>query len=413
MTNSFEASPDAGIPIPFRKLEYPDPETISFDVYATEKMFLAKNMTSNLPNVNHHWPDSCLDIGWEKYYSDDYNDTNWCSVESSSIVPFRSLILHPATCALHYAPSIWEGTKALQTSKGKLALFRPELNAKRLQKSAARLLMPKVPIAMFMDAVTQTSLANRKFVPEYEARRWRWETRDPRCLYIRPLEIGHGPQLGVRPSKDHLFMVYSSPVRAYYPIEGIRVLVTRSFHRAAPKGTGDAKSASNYVSGLLPTQLAKRGYDWIDGKPVKISEQSFHDVLYLDPLETKYIEEFSGANFFAVTTDGTLVSPQSNTILPGITRKSVWQLAEDMGMKVERRPLDIDEVMDEKKINEVFCTGNAAIVTPINSINHKGKTRVFNIDKFTTTHSLWDQLIGIQMQTREDPYGWVIEIGEI
>lgn len=223
--------------------------------------------------------------------------------------------------------------------------------------------------------------------------------------------MGHGPQLGVRPAKDHLFLIYASPVRSYYPVEGMSVLITRGFHRAAPGGTGNTKTASNYVSGLLPTQLARRGYDWVEGKPVQVSDKPFNDVLYLDAVHNQYIEEFSGATFLAVSTEGKLITPQSDTILPGVTRDSVMILAQALGMSVEQRPLHVDEVMDEKRIAEVFCAGNAAVVTPIVSIYYGGKTRKFQLEKLHTTRRLWDMLVGIQLQTREDPYGWVREIG--
>ncbi len=402
---------NGAITVPVRKLNVPDFDKLAFDAYKTKFMYLACHVTSEDPNERMHWPDCCFDVGYEKYYSEEYEEKNWRSIGANPVVPLRDLALHPATCALHYGPAVFEGSKAFVSAKNRVVLFRPEMNAARLQKSAARVLLPKVSIDMFVEAVTKTVLANREFIPPFHAANWAWETRNPMCLYVRPLLFGHGPQLGVRPAKDHLFLVYTSPVRAYYSVSGMRVLITRSFHRAAPGGTGNTKSASNYVPGLLPTQLARRGYDWVHDKPVRVSAEPFNDVLYLDAVHNKYIEEFSGANFLAVTTEGTLISPQSNSILPGVTRDSVLALAKEMGIKVEQRRLSVQDVMDPKHIAEVFCTGNAAVITPIVTIYHNGETRTFNVDKMKTVRKLWDMLVGIQLQMREDVFGWVREIG--
>jgi len=410
--HSMLTSEHSVIPLPRRRLRSPDFDNLGFDVYDTAKMYLSCHLTSEGTDESHQWPYRCFEIGYEKYYSDGYEDTSWQRVTPESLVPFQNLSLHPAACALHYSVSAFEGTKAFISAKGKVALFRPETNGRRLQRTAARLLLPKVPVSMFVESVTETVLANREFIPPYRAENWAWETRNPRFLYVRPLLMGYGPQIGVRPSTDHLYLVYVTPVRAYYPVEGLRVLVSRGIHRAAPGGIGSAKAAANYVSGIIATQLARRGCEWVEGKSVKVSDQPFSDVLYLDAVHNQYIEEFSGANFLAVTTEGTLVSPESDSVLPGITRDSALTLAaEVLGIKVERRPLSIAEVMDPNRITEAFCTGNAAVVTPIVSIYHAGKTRTFQPRKVELARRLWDLLVGIQLQTREDPFGWVKEIG--
>ncbi len=399
------------IAIPRRPLHYPDFGQLAFDVYQTSHMYLACHMTSDQPDERQHWPERCFEMGWERYYSNDYEDRNWKPVMPTAITPLRHLSVHPACCAWHYGPAAFEGTKAFISAKNRVVLFRPEMNGKRLQKSAARLLMPKVPVDMFVEAVAQTAVANREFIPPFHRENWVWDSRNPMCLYVRPLLMGHAPQLGVRPTKDHTFVVYASPVRAYYSMEGMRVLITNSFHRAAPGATGDVKASANYVSGLLPTQLARRGFDWQAGLPVKVSDEPFNDVLYLDAVRNKYIEEFSGASFLAVDASGTLVSPKSDSILQGITRDSVLALAESMGLKVEQRPLHVDELLNEKKIAEIFCAGNAAVITPITHIYHNGKTRNFDLAKLKTVRRLWDMLVGIQLQMREDVFGWVKEVG--
>ncbi len=402
--------PSMVAPLPFRYPEAPDFDRLSFDVYQTAGMYLACHVTSEGSDVLRQWPNSCFEVGWEKYYSDDHIEKDWRSVFAAPIVPMQNLSFHPATCALHYGAAAFEGTKAFYSSKGKIVLFRPEMNARRFQKTTARLMMPKVPLDMFVDSIRLTVLANREFIPPYRQQDWAWETRNPRCLYVRPLIVGHGPQIGVKPAMDHSYLVYTTPVQALYPVEGIRVLVSSNIHRASPGGIGNTKAAANYVGGFFATQLAKRGWAWAENKPVKVSDTPFHDVLYLDAVHNEFVEEFSGANFFAVTRNGILVSPESNSILAGITRDSVITLAAELGYKVERRALSIEEVMNADHIAEAFCTGNAAVITPILSIQHDGRLRTFAAAENRMARRLWDMLVGIQLQAREDPFGWVMEI---
>ncbi len=400
----------SAIPLPFRSLELPDFQNLRFDIYQTAKIYLAHRQTSHLADNNKQWPARCFEVGWEKYYSEQYEETGWEKVPGGPLFNLTNLALHPAACVLHYAPATFEGSKAMISAKGKVVLFRPEMNAKRMQKTASRLLLPKVPVELFVNAVAQTVLANREFIPPFRRENWRWETRNPMCMYVRPLLFGHGPELGVKPAKDHLFMVYTSPVQSYWPIRGIRVLITGYFHRAAPGGTGNVKVIGNYASGLLPSALAKHGFDWVDGRPLKISDEPFHDVLYLDSIHNKYVEEFAGANFVAIAADGTIVVPQSDSILAGNTSASLIQLAESEGWRVEKRPISVDEIMDEKRIAEAFCTGNAAIVTPISELYYNGRFRSFRTENVKTKR-LWDLLVGIQFQMIEDRFGWVQEIG--
>jgi branched-chain amino acid aminotransferase len=400
----------SAIPLPFRSLELPDFENLRFDIYQTAKLYLAYHQTSNL-DKNNHWPARCFEVGWEKYYSDHYEETNWKKVPGGPLFDLANLALHPAACALHYAPATFEGAKAMISARGRIVLFRPEMNAKRMQKTASRLLLPKVPIDLFVEAMAKTVLANREFIPPFHRENWAWETRNPMCMYVRPLLFGHGPELGVKPAKDHLFMVFTSPVHVYWPTQGVRILITNHFHRAAPGGIGSVKAIGNYVSGLLPATLAKHGYDWVEDRPVKVSDEPFNDVLYLDAVHNKYIEEFAGANFVAITTDGTMLVPKSDSILRGNTCDSLVKLAESEGWRVEKRPIPVEEVMDEKRVAEAFCTGNAAIVTPIAELCYKGKFRRFSQERNFKTKRLWDLLVGIQFQMIEDPFGWVREIG--
>jgi branched-chain amino acid aminotransferase len=401
----------SAIPLPFRSLELPDFQNLRFDIYQTAKIYLAYHQTSDTLDRNQQWPEQCFEIGWEKYYSEDHTETGWKNVPGGPLFDLTNLSLHPAACALHYAPATFEGAKAMVSAKGRIVLFRPEMNAKRMQRTASRLLLPKVPVELFVDAATKTVLANREFIPPFRRDNWVWETRNPKCMYVRPLLFGHGPELGVKPAKDHLFMVFTSPVHVYWPTDGVRILITGHFHRAAPGGIGSVKAIGNYASGLLPSALAKHGYDWANGKPVKVSDEPFHDVLYLDAVQNKYVEEFAGANFIAITTDGTMVVPKSDSILGGNTCDSLIKLAESEGWRVEIRPLPVNEIMDEKRVAEAFCTGNAAIITPINELSYQGRFRFFKPDKNLKTKRLWDLLVGIQFQMIDDPFGWVREIG--
>jgi len=405
-----KGSTPPAISLPFRSLERPDFQNLRFDIYQTDKLYLACHQTSDLEK-NEQWPEPCFRAGWEKYYSDEHAETGWEAVPGGPLFDLTNLSLHPAACALHYAPATFEGAKAMISAKGRVVLFRPEMNAKRMQKTAGRLLLPKVPVDLFVEAMAATVLANREFIPPFRRENWVWETRDPKCMYVRPLLFGHGPELGVKPAKDHLFMIFTSPVHVYWPANGIRILVTSQFHRAAPGGTGSVKAIGNYVSGLLPSALAKRGYDWIDGRPVKVSDEPFHDVLYLDAVHNQYVEEFAGANFVAITTGGALVVPKSDSILAGNTCDSLIKLAESEGWRVEIRPLPVEEILDEKRIAEAFCTGNAAIITPINELYYQGRFRPFRPDKNVKTQRLWDLFVGIQLQMIDDPFGWVKEIG--
>jgi branched-chain amino acid aminotransferase len=420
--SDFDGATQPAIPLPFRFLELPDFQNLRFDIYQTARIYLAHHQTSNTTDKSKYWPEACFEMGWEKYYSDQYEEMGWQKVPGGPLLDLSALAIHPAACVLHYAPATFEGAKAMISAKGRIVLFRPEMNAKRMQKTASRLLLPKVPVDMFVEAVAQTVLANREFIPPFRRKNWVWETRNPMCMYVRPLLFGHGPELGVKPAKDHLFMIFASPVQAYWPIKGIRVLVTDYFHRAAPGGTGNVKAIGNYASGLLPSALAKHGYDWVDpdspsesfkGKsgPIKVSSEPFHDVLYLDSGQNKYVEEFAGANFVAIATDGTMVVPKSDSILAGNTCDALVQLAQSEGWHVERRLLPVDEIMDEERIAEAFCTGNAAIITPIAELYHKGQFRSFRAEKNSKTRRLWDLLVGIQFQMIEDPFGWVREIG--
>jgi len=294
------------------------------------------------------------------------------------------LELSPAANVLYYGQAVFEGLKAHRTREGEIVLFRPLDNARRLRASAARLAMEPPPIDLFMEAVASVVRANARWVPGYRKG----------SLYIRPVLIGSEPVLGVRPAKEYIFYVFACPVGKY--MGGDRVIVVPSVHRAAPHGTGAAKAAGNYAASLRPHELAR--------------ELGYVDVLYLDAREDRYVEELGAANFFAVLSDGTLVTPQLGSILPGITRDSVLTIAREVfGWVAVERPLPIDEVLTDAV--EAFYVGTAAVLAPITVINFRGVDHLIGYGKpGPRAQALRQTLEEIQRKDRADLWGWVVEV---
>jgi len=295
-----------------------------------------------------------------------------------------TLELSPGANVLYYGQAVFEGLKAHRTREGKIVLFRPLDNGCRLRASAARLAMPAPPAQTFLEAVQAVVRANARWVPGY----------GKGSLYIRPVLVGSGPVLGVAPAQEYLFYVFACPVGKY--MGGDRVIVLHSAHRAAPYGTGAAKAAGNYAASLRPHQVAR--------------ELGYADALYLDAREDRYIEELGAANFFAVLSDGTLVTPQLGSILPGITRDSVLTIAREVfGWIAVERPLPIDEVLTDAV--EAFYTGTAAVLAPVTVINYRGVDHPIGDGKPGPRAKMLRQALQeIQRQERPDPWGWVVEI---
>ncbi len=314
-------------------------------------------------------------------YEQKYQEGKW---QAGQVVRFHHLELSPAANILNYGQGIFEGMKAYRSVKGHIVMFRPDRNAARFVRSAQKLAMPPLEESHFLNAVKETVLANEAFIPE-----------DPegRCsLYIRPVMIGTEPLLGVRPSREYLFYIFTSPVGPYFPGMGIVRLVVLDVHRAAPHGTGDAKAAANYPGTMRPKEEAKK--------------MGFDDVLYLDAVHNLYVEEAGAANFFAYLKDGTLVTPQLGSILPGVTRESIIQLAkEQLKIPVEERPISVKEVVENAQ--ECFLCGTGATITAVSEIGWKDKIFPVNSNRYRLAHQLFHLLSGIQLQKIEDPYGWV------
>jgi branched-chain amino acid aminotransferase len=319
-----------------------------------------------------------------KMYESYYRDGTW---DQGSVVPYHNIELSPAANILNYGQGIFEGIKAYYSVKGHIVLFRPDQNAKRFIRSALKLAMPPVTEEQFMNAVRDVVLTNEFFIPESKDGKY--------TLYLRPVCVGTEPLLGVRAAKEYLFYIFASPVGPYFDRVGIVRLMTSDVHRAAPHGTGDAKAVSNYAVTMRPkSEAVASGYN---------------DAIYLDPLHNKFVEEAGAANFFVLIDDNTLVTPPLGSILPGITRDSVVQLAREVyNMKVLEEDMSIEDVC--RNAREVFLTGTAAIVTSVSEINWNGQNHNVNKNDYQLAHKLFDKLTGIQLQREKDSFGWVTEL---
>ncbi|XP_074563094.1 branched-chain amino acid aminotransferase 2, chloroplastic-like [Curcuma longa] len=301
---------------------------------------------------------------------------------------YGNIELSPSSGVLNYGQGLFEGLKAYRTGeKGSgLLLFRPEENAIRMQVGAERMCMPSPSVDQFIHAVKQTVLANKRWVPP----------QGKGALYIRPLLIGSGPVLGLAPAPEYMFLVYASPVGTYFK-EGwapIHLVVEDTVHRATPGGTGGVKTISNYAPVLKAQKQAK--------------SQGFTDVIYLDSVQHKYLEEASSCNLFIVK--GNAISTpvtRTGTILPGITRKSIMEIARDYGYQVEERLVAVEELCDA---DEVFCTGTAVVVAPVGSITYRGRRLQFQTGDTSVSRKLHKILVDIQMGLAKDEKNWTVEI---
>ncbi len=297
--------------------------------------------------------------------------------------------LHIAATCLHYGQEIFEGLKVYQRHDGRLQTFRLVENARRFQRSAQKLLMPAVPEGLFRDAVHRVVRANRRFVPPYGS---------GASLYVRPLLLGTGPEIGVKPSTEYLFLVLVTPVGPYYKggLTPVRLRVEEAIDRAAPGGVGDVKCGGNYAAGLRATA------------PLKA--QGYAEVLYLDCREKKYLDESGSSNFYAII-GSRYATPASPSILPSITNASVRQLAADLGLVVEQRPVAVDEL---PTFTEAGCLGTAAVITPVEAITYRGKDYTYLTDGQAgpITRQLYTRLTAIQWGEAPDPYGWAEIIPE-
>lgn len=312
-----------------------------------------------------------------------YRNGQWGEIEVSSS---ESINIHMAATALHYGQEAFEGQKAFRCPDGKIRVFRIKDNAERMQSTCRGILMPELPTEIFVEMVRRVVLLNERFIPPYES---------GASLYIRPLLIGTGPQVGVKPANEYLFIIFVTPVGPYFKggFATNDYVITRQYDRAAPQGTGIYKVGGNYAAGLRANRWAH--------------ELGYAGEFYLDAKEKKYIDECGAANFFGIK-NNTYITPKSTSILPSITNKSLMQLAEDLGMKVERRPIPEEELLT---FEEAGACGTAAVISPIERIDdvENGKSYVISKDgkPGPVCTKLYNKLRAIQYGDEPDTHGWV------
>lgn len=329
---------------------------------------------------------------WSKlpfgYFPTDYNvrcsyrDGKWGEVEVSTS---ETINIHMAATALHYGQEIFEGLKAFMGADGKIRIFRLEENARRIRESAKGIMMEPIPEELFKEMCVKVVELNRRFVPPYGS---------GASLYIRPLEIGMSPRIGVKPGDEYLFIVMVTPVGPYFK-EGFantKICIMREYDRVAPRGTGRWKVGGNYAASLSAGERAH--------------SLGYSAVLYLDPKEKKYIDECGAANFFGIK-DNTYVTPASESILPSITNKSLRQIAADMGMKVEQRHVPLEEI---STFEEIAACGTAAVCSPVYEIDDLDTGEKYVISSAEeagpVTTMLYNKIRGIQYGEEPDTHGW-------
>ncbi|XP_024187741.1 branched-chain-amino-acid aminotransferase 2, chloroplastic isoform X2 [Rosa chinensis] len=305
--------------------------------------------------------------------------------EQGQLNRYGNIELSPAAGVLNYGQGIYEGMKAFRNEDGNLLIFRPDQNAMRMKIGSERMCMPSPSLDQFIDAVKQTAQANKCWVPP----------PGKGSLYIRPLLIGSGPILGLGTSPEYTFLVYASPVRNYFK-EGsapLSIYVEEEYHRSSRGGAGGVKSITNYAPVLKALLRAK--------------SRGFSDVLYLDSVNKKNLEEVSSCNIFIVKGNVISTPATAGTILSGVTRRSIIEIARDHGYQVEERAIPVDELSEA---DEVFCTGTAVGVAPVGNITYKDKRMEYKTGAQTVCPQLYSTLIGIQTGRIEDKKGWILEI---
>lgn len=311
------------------------------------------------------------------------------SWSGGELVPYGTIQLSPAAGVLNYGQGVFEGTKAYRTAKDRIIMFRPEMNAQRMAMSTKRLCIPEMNAEFFLHAIERTIQDNIEYIPPYRKG----------SLYIRPIVWGTSPALGVQPAEEYTFMIFVSPVGPYFKdgVKPLHLKVSDEYHRAAPKGIGNAKAIGNYSASLFPLSEAKK--------------EGFDEVIYLNASDERLIEELGSANLF-VFKGNTLKTPKlCGSILPGITRDSVIKLArEKLGFDVQETDVSLDVVL---AADEVFCTGTAVVVNPVGKITHQGQEHSFN--NGVTGHvtgEIRKMLLGIQREECEDTFGWLHPVNE-
>jgi branched-chain amino acid aminotransferase len=320
-------------------------------------------------------------------FSMDYENGAW---GNGKVMPFQNIPMHPAMSAIHYGQSIFEGLKAYKCKSGKINIFRPELNAMRFAESAKRMCMPEVPESIFLEAIRTLIDLDRNWVPEV----------DGYSLYIRPFMFATDHLIGIKPSDSYKFMILTSPVGVYYS-DSVKVKIEESYTRAAIGGVGRAKAAGNYGASLLPAKQCQL--------------EGFHQLVWTDAIEHKYIEE-SGTMNIIFQIDGKLISPSENedTILRGITKRTLIELAKEWGVEVEERRVSVEEIITAVrtgKLEDAFGAGTAATIAQIDIIGFRGeKLQLPPIETRQLSNRIKAYLDDVKYGKTEDIYGWNMTI---
>ena len=340
---------------------------------------------------------SRADLDWQHlefgYRKTDFNirytwrDGEW---DDGVLSQEETIPLHIAATCLHYGQEAFEGLKAYEQKNGDQVLFRIMENAKRMGRSCRKIFMAAPPEELFIEAVDRVVNANRRFIPPYGT---------GAALYIRPLVIGTGPQVGVKPATEYTFMIFVTPVGPYFKsgFKPVHLIVEEEFDRAAPAGVGDVKVGGNYAAGLRATLRAR--------------EKGYTEVLYLDAVEKLYLDESGPANFFGITAAGQYVTPSSPSILPSITNMSLITIAKELGLNPERRRVAVEEIME---FQDAGCCGTAAVITPVGSITWGDRKAeyVTGDEPGPYCTRLYNELTGIQLGEIEDRHEWIRKIPE-
>ncbi|MDX3663799.1 branched-chain amino acid aminotransferase [Streptomyces sp. ID05-26A] len=354
--------------LPFTRTSHPHPAT-------PERVaeVLAK------PGFGQHFTDHMVTIRWNR-------EKGWHDAE---VGPYSTLALDPAAMVLHYGQAIFEGLKAYRQPDGSIASFRPEANAERFRASARRMAMPELPDELFLESVRQILAVDDRWVPAAEEE----------SLYLRPFMISTEKGLGVRPASEYLYVLIASPAGSYFAggVRPVSVWLSTEYVRAAPGGTGAAKFAGNYAASLVAqAQAAEKGCD---------------QVVWLDAVERRWVEEMGGMNLFFVFGDKVITPELTGTLLPGITRNSLLALASDLGLSVEERRISTEEwekANASGELTEVFACGTAAVITPVGHVKHAGgEFDIADGGTGSVTKKLRERLTGLQHGHAADTHGWM------
>lgn len=341
--------------------EKPDPNTLKFGTVFTDHMFVMDYDAQN---------------GWH----------------DGKIVPYAPLCLDPAATVFHYGQEMFEGLKAYKTKDGRVQLFRPDMNAKRTNNTNRRMCMPEIDEELFVEAVKALVAVDKDWIPQ----------KENTSLYIRPFIIATQPTLAVSASTTYKFIIILSPVGPYYEngLAPTRIYVEDEYIRSAMGGTGFAKIGGNYAAAMIAEK--------------KAHDMGFDQVLWLDAKEKKFVEEIGTSNAFFKIDGEIYTSSLIGTILPGITRASMIEVMKDWGYKVNETRFTIDEIYkagEEGRLEEVFATGTAAVISPVGELSWAGKKLVINNGEIgELSQKLYDELYGIQTGVVEDRYGWTVEV---